>query len=213
MRLLWIFLGLAVLFLIPFLIWGGQIEAMFSQDGTVAWLRGYGAWAWMAGIVLLMSDIVLPVPGTVVMSALGFVYGPVAGGLLAALGAFLGGALGYGLCRLLGRKAALRLLGEADLEKGERLFSHIGGWLVALSRWLPLFPEVIACMAGLIRMPAGLFHFALACGVLPLGFAFAYIGHAGVAHPWLAIGLSAFIPPILWLAVRPIVRRMIGESP
>ncbi len=84
-----------------------------------------------------------------------------------------------GLCRGFGRPLALRLLGPRDLEQGERLFARTGGWLVVLSRWLPIFPEVIACMAGLARMPLWTFLIALLCGSAPLGFAFAAIGHAG----------------------------------
>ncbi|MDX1548863.1 MAG: VTT domain-containing protein [Rhodothermales bacterium] len=202
MRLLWLFLGLAVLVLIPFFLWGGAVEAFFVQGGAVAWLRGYGPWAGVAGVLLLVSDLVLPVPGTVVMAALGYLYGPVAGGLLAAGGSFLSGAVGYGLCRALGRRGARWLLGARDLERGERLFARVGGWIVALSRWLPVFPEVVACMAGLTRMRAPVFFAALACGSLPLGFVFATIGHAGVERPVLAVVLSAGLPPLLWLAVR-----------
>jgi uncharacterized membrane protein YdjX (TVP38/TMEM64 family) len=77
---------------------------------------------------------------------------------------------------------------------------------VALSRWLPVFPEVIACMAGLARMPLSTFLIALLCGSAPLGFAFASIGHAGVEHPVLALALSALAPPLLWLVVQPHVR-------
>ena len=73
-----------------------------------------------------------------------------------------------------------------------------------LSRWLPLAPEVVACMAGLTRMPARGFHLALACGSIPLGFVFAAVGHAGVSRPLLAIALTALLPPALWLVVRPI---------
>lgn len=206
MRLFWIFLGLALLLLIPFLIWGNSMAQTFSQEGAVNWLEQYGAWAWAAGMGLLMCDLVLPIPGTAVMAALGFVYGPLLGGLIGFGGSFLSGSAAYVLCRALGRNAAVRILGEKDLAKGERLFSRVGGWLVVLSRWLPLFPEVIACMAGLTRMSARSFHIAMACGSLPLGFVFAYIGHAGVDHPTLALTLSATLPPILWLCVQPFFR-------
>jgi uncharacterized membrane protein YdjX (TVP38/TMEM64 family) len=205
-RLFWIFLGLALLVLIPFLIWGEGLERTFSQEGVVAWLADYGRWAWAAGMLLLASDLLLPIPATAVIAALGFVYGPLWGGLIATAGGVLGGVLGYGLCRAFGRPLALRILGKDDLEQGERLFARAGGWLVVLSRWLPIFPEVIACMAGLSRMPLWTFLIALLCGSAPLGFVFATIGHAGVEHPVLAITLSAVAPPILWLIVRPHVR-------
>ena len=212
MRLIVAFVGLAALFLLPFLFVGDAFERIFSLTGTVAWLREYDRWAWAAGVLLLLSDLILPVPGTVVMSALGFVYGPVIGGAVAALGSFLSGVLGYGLCRLLGLRAAVRILGQQDLARGQRLFADMGGWLVALSRWLPLFPEVVACMAGLTRMRFATFLAALACGSLPLGFAFAAVGHAGAEHPLLALTLSALAPPVLWLSVQSVLRRWSGAQ-
>jgi uncharacterized membrane protein YdjX (TVP38/TMEM64 family) len=205
-RLFWLFLILALVVLIPFVIWGSGFERTFSREGAIAWLTGYGRWAGVVGILLLMSDLFLPIPATAVMAALGFVYGPVVGGLIATLGSILSGALAYLLCRWFGRPAALRVLGPEDLADGERLFARVGGWLVVLSRWLPVFPEVIACMAGLARMPPLSFFIALVCGSAPLGFVFAVIGHAGVAYPVVAIALSAGLPPLLWLAVQPYFR-------
>jgi uncharacterized membrane protein YdjX (TVP38/TMEM64 family) len=201
-RLVGIFVALAILVLIPFLIWGDGFEHRLGLAGAIDWLRRYGGWAWAAGVLLLVSDLFLPIPATVVMAALGFIYGPLAGGLIATLGSFLSGALAYLLCRRFGRPVAARVLGPEDLLDGERLFARVGGWLVVLSRWLPIFPEVIACMAGLSRMPPLPFFTALACGAAPLGFVFAAIGHAGVDHPLLAIVLSGGLPPLLWLVVQ-----------
>lgn len=208
MRLLWIFLVLAVLVLVPFAIWGGDLERSFSAEGAVEWLRNFGAWGWLAGIGLLMTDLVLPIPSTVVMSALGFVYGPLWGGVFAATGSWLAGMFAYGLCRLLGPRVAQRLVGAKDLARGQVLFSRIGGWLVAGSRWLPVLQETIACMAGLTRMPFVAFTVALACGCVPMGFAFAAIGHAGVENPGLAVALSAALPLVLWL----ISKRLWGRA-
>jgi uncharacterized membrane protein YdjX (TVP38/TMEM64 family) len=165
------------------------------------------------GFGLLLADLVLPIPATAVMSALGFIYGPLLGGLVGSAGSILAGALGYGLCRAAGPRAARRLLGEHGLEQGRRLASGTGLWLVVLSRWLPVFPEVVACMAGLTRMPAPTFLAALACGSIPLSFAFAAVGHAGLDHPGLALALSAIAPPALWFAVRPLFAARLRQAP
>ncbi len=211
MRLVWIFVALALVLAVPFLLW--RDVGVFTPERAVAWLREYGRWAWLAGISLLVADLFLPVPGTAIMAALGFTYGPLAGGGISAAGSFLSGALAYGLCRALGQRAAARLVSAADLVKGEALFARWGAWLVVLSRWLPLFPEVIACMAGLTRMPAATFFLALACGSVPLGFTYAAIGHAGVAHPTLAVLVSAGLPPVLWLVIhRTLFARQKPES-
>mgnify|MGYP002630520791 CR=1 FL=1 len=210
MRLLSIFLGLAVLLLIPFFLWADALG--FDQDSAVAWLHRHGEWAWAAGILLLLADLFLPIPGTAIMAALGLIYGAILGGLISAAGSFFSGALAYWLCRMIGRRGAVFLVGETDLLKGEQLFIRIGGWLVAVSRWLPLFPEVIACMAGLVRMPPRLFMFALACGSVPLGFTYATIGAAGIEHPWLALFLSAGLPPALWFMIQRWIQKRSHES-
>lgn len=211
MRLLLIFIGLAAIVLILFFFWGDTLMTTFSQQGTVAWLDQYGYWAWVAAIVLLMADLVLPLPATLVMAALGYLYGPVLGGLISATGSFLAGSLGYWLCRMMGERAAIRLLGEKDFERGRKLSKNVGGWVVVLSRWLPVFPEVVACMAGLTRMPALFFHVALLCGSLPLGFVYAYVGATGVAHPAWSIGLSALLPPLIWWIVQSVFRSVLKK--
>ncbi len=193
------FSGLAVLMLASFFLWGEAWEQQWTLGGGIAWLDGWGNWAWLAGMVLLVADLVLPVPGTVVMSALGFLYGPWLGGLIAAAGSFAAGMTGYAACRCLGDRAALWLLGAKDLERGRTLFQRFGGLAVATSRAVPIFPEIIACMAGLVRMPAGLFMLALAIGCLPMGLTFAWVGHQGREQPTLALVLSLLIPGLLWL--------------
>ncbi|MDH4089551.1 MAG: VTT domain-containing protein [Cyclobacteriaceae bacterium] len=202
MRLLIIFLVLAAIVLAIFFVWGDSLMTTFSQEGTIGWLGQYGDWAWIAAIVLLMADLLLPLPATLVMSALGYIYGPVIGGLISAAGSLMAGSLGYWLCRSLGEKAAIRLLGAKDYSHGKNLSNDIGGWVVVLSRWLPVFPEVISCMAGLTRMRARYFHVALLCGSLPLGFTYAFVGSTGISHPAVAIGLSAGLPPLIWIMVR-----------
>jgi uncharacterized membrane protein YdjX (TVP38/TMEM64 family) len=207
MRLLLTFLVFAAIVLIIFFLWGEAFAFMFTQDGAVQWLTLYGQWAWLVAIALLVSDIVLPLPATIIMSSLGYIYGLWVGGLLSAVGSFVSGSVGYWLCRLLGEHAAVRILGAEDYERGKRMSSRMGGLIVALSRWLPVFPEVIACMAGLTRMQPLLFHASLLCGSLPLGFTYAYIGYTGLENAILAIILSAGVPPVIWFLVRSFFRK------
>ena len=202
MRLLITTLVLAALLCAPFAIWGDEFMRWFTGDAALAWIRGWGAWGWLAVIALLVSDLLLPIPATAVMAAAGYLHGTFTGGLLSAAGSFASGMVGYGLCRTFGRRVAVRLVGERELEEHHTLFQRSGPWLVAASRWLPLFPEIIACLAGLTRMPPRVFATALACGAVPMGFIYASIGAAGRENPALALALSIAIPPLLWLVVR-----------
>ena len=140
------------------------------------------------------------------MAALGIVYGPVLGGLIATAGSVSSGLIGYGVCRRYGRPVARWFGGEKVLADGETLFAKVGGWIVALSRWLPVFSEVIACVAGLARMAFTTFFVALLCGSVPLGFVFAAIGHAGQDRPVVTLAVSALLPIVFWLLLRPLLR-------
>jgi uncharacterized membrane protein YdjX (TVP38/TMEM64 family) len=209
MRLIWIFLALAVILIIPFAIFG---DMGLGGGESLDFLRSFGRWAWLVAILLLAADLLLPLPATAIIGALGYLYGPVAGALIGAAGSYLSASIAYWLCRKLGRNTAERLVGAEDLRKGERLFDDWGGWLVTLSRWLPLFPEVIACLAGMTRMPHIKFSVATLCGVLPLSGLFATIGHYGKDHGVAAILLSALLPPIFWLTLQFFFRRKLNNT-
>ncbi len=74
--------------------------------------------------------------------------------------------------------------------------------MIALSRSLPILPEVLACTAGLVRMPFGRFVPALACGSLPMGFLFAGIGAAGHDAPGWALVFNLVVPAVLWVTAK-----------
>lgn len=211
MRLAAGFVILAALFLVSWLLWGGGWENYFTLQGSIAWLESAGSWAWVAGILLLVGDLVLPVPGTIVISALGLIYGVAVGGVVAGVGLTAAGLSGYGIGRMFGGRFARRWLGERDFEAGHRIFTQGGGWIVAMSRALPILPEVISCTAGLVGMPFKRFVVALACGSFPMGFLFAAIGHAGRETPGWALVFSLMLPALLWWAASRIKKLNIGS--
>ncbi len=190
--------ALCVFYLLGWWLLGGGMEDAWEPDVLTARLREAEGWAWLAGMGLLAADLLLPVPGTVVMSALGAVYGFWLGGLIASAGSMLAGMLGYLAGRFFTENFAKRWLGESDFEKGRILFRRKGGAVVAISRALPILPEVLACMAGLLRMPIGKFAGALACGSVPMGFLFAWIGTVGRERPGWGLAFSIALPAALW---------------
>jgi uncharacterized membrane protein YdjX (TVP38/TMEM64 family) len=208
MRLCLLVMALVTLVTAPLLIWGDAIDERLAGEKGVALLEQYGAWAWLVAIGLIVSDLVLPVPAPAVMAALGMLYGPILGGLIGGTGSFLAGMTAYGGCRLLGPRAARFLVGDAHLVRLARFFARVGLWAVALSRWMPLMPEVLACLAGLARMHVGRFAAALACGSFAMGIAFAALGTAYADRPVVGLVLSALVPLAGW----PIVRRFLSDS-
>ena len=177
------------------------IPTSSDANDAVLMLRKYDAWAWAIGIALIWADLVLPVPQTVVIAALGITYGTVLGGLLGSVGLITGGLLGYVLMLTSARRIVRRFVGLQSLNGMEGLFERAGAWAIVLTRSLPYsIPEAIVFLAGLAAMPIGKFAAALAIGSVPTAFAFAAIGAGWADQPILAL-LVSYVLPILLLPI------------
>jgi uncharacterized membrane protein YdjX (TVP38/TMEM64 family) len=164
-------------------------------------LRKYESWAWAFGIVLIWADLVLPVPQTAVIAALGIIYGTLLGGLLGSLGLITGGLLGYVLMLTSARRHVQRFVGPRSLHKMESLFDQRGAWAIVLTRSLPYsVPEAMVFLAGLAGMPMRTFIAALTIGSIPTAFVFAAIGAGWANQPVLVLVVS-YVLPILLLPI------------
>jgi len=158
------------------------------------------------GVGLLASDSFLPIPSTLVMSALGLALGTIIGGFAASAGVFLSGAIVYLVCRRWGTGMARRIAGERGMARVEVAMRNQGALLIAATRSVPVVQEATACLAGVTQMPAKLFFAALAAGCIPTGFAYAAIGASALHNRSWAIGLSLVVPVITWPLVHIAVR-------
>ena len=183
-----------------------------EANDAVLRLSQYDAWAWAVGIALIWADLVLPVPQTVVIAALGIIYGTVLGGLLGSVGLITGGLFGYVLMLTSARRMVKRFVGPQSLNTMESLFERTGAWAIVLTRSLPYsIPEAMVFLAGLAGMPLGRFTAALAVGSVPTAFAFAAIGAGWADEPILALGAS-YVLPILLLPVALYLMRLRGSG-
>ena len=191
------------------LVVGDALDARFGGAEGVRRLEAWGAWAWLLAIALIVSDLVLPVPGTAVITGLGMIYGPWLGGFIGGVGSVLAGLTAYGGSRWLGARFATWLVGDDDLRRLARFFERRGPLAIALSRWLPILPEALCCLAGISRMRFRVFLAALVIGGLPMSFLFAWLGRWFEARPVAALVVSGCIPLLLW----PLIQYLMRERP
>ncbi|MDD4538184.1 MAG: VTT domain-containing protein [Lentisphaeria bacterium] len=192
-------LALALLSLAAFELCGGTLEELFSTDAFGERLGTARAYGWLLGMALLVIDLLLPIPATGIMTALGMVYGFWLGWLVAATGSALAGILGYALVRIGGDALARRLAKPDELQAFRALFERWGALAVIGSRALPILPEVMAVLAGLARMRFRHFLAALLAGTVPVSALYAWWGASyGREAPASSFIIAVLLPLALW---------------
>lgn len=180
-----------------------RMPTVEEVNGVVLDLRQYSLWAWAPGIAALWADLVLPVPQTAVIAALGIIYGVIGGGLISSFGLVTGGLVGYSVARRYGRQLVVRLIGDRSLKRVESLFEQGGMWAIVLTSSLPYsIPEAVVLVSGLGGMRVREVFVALMLGSVPTAFVFSAIGAGWSEQPALALALSYFLPiPLVPIAL------------
>jgi uncharacterized membrane protein YdjX (TVP38/TMEM64 family) len=200
---------LFALFLVSWLVFTAL--GVLTPDATERWLRSLSPVAAALAVVgLLAADILLPVPGSIVLSAGGIVLGWPVAAAAGCAGLMAGSLAGYGACRIFGRRAFDRFVTQGEAER-------FGGWLerygpvaIVLSRPVPMMSETLACLAGLGGMGTRRFVLALLLGSAPYAWFFAWAGdRLGRVReePGLALLVALAVPALYWLGFALIARR------
>lgn len=205
-RLALIIGGIVVLLLVPYFLWGEQMDAYFASEEFRQWLVSVRPYAWAIGIALIVADLFLPIPVPPVMATLGSIYGTLVGGTVAAVGSVMAGLTAYALARVAGQKAVRWVASQSDLAELQGFFDTWGGGAIVASRALPVVPEVMTLLAGLARMHLGRFIVSLVLGSIPVGVLLAWAGQsAGQSSTKLLV--LTLIPLGLWCAYVAVARK------
>lgn len=146
------------------------------EPAAMSWLVEPRPASAIAVVALLASDVLLPVPSSLVMVLSGVIFGVVWGSILALVGSIAGEWLGFELVKRYGRRASARLIGNEDLDRLQQLFDRHGAVAVAITRPLPIVMETMSLVAGLSGMRRGPFLLASLAGTAPIVVVYAYAG-------------------------------------
>lgn len=170
-RIAVLLLALAAIVVVPFLIWQDPLNALSAELLDRAAGRGLIA---VAVVALLILDVLLPIPSSVVSVAAGAALGFELGALACLIGMTGGCLLGYLLGTWLG---AGRLVGERDRRAMQRLFARYGAGALAVARPVPVLAEVSVVLAGVARMKPGALLAYTGAANLGISTAYSAVGH------------------------------------
>ena len=181
---------------IPFLFFGGQFED---------WLRGMAddppaplATALLI-VALLATDILLPIPSSVISTMSGWQLGWFQGTLATWVGMNLGAIIGFALARRWGQPFARWFSKDEDLQQMRIVSDQYGPLVLVLTRAMPVFAEASVLIAGIHQLNWRRFLPAIVLSNLGVALAYAAFGEFAQRHQWLplALGVSIALPILI----------------
>lgn len=193
--------GMLALFLLLFFL----VEALgvpLLADPT-PWLNRGGAWAAALSVALLVADVLLPVPSSLIMVAHGALFGVVIGTLLSLLGSTGATLFGFWIGRR-GGKLLERLVPAAERERADRLLERWGMLAIVVTRPIPLLAETVAIMAGASHLRWGRTTLFALAGSLSPALLYALTGATAgrFQNTALMFLFVLFITGIFWMVGR-----------
>jgi uncharacterized membrane protein YdjX (TVP38/TMEM64 family) len=183
------------------LVWGivaavvlvafGIVEALnvpLLVDPSDRLERG-GAAAALLGVGLLLADVVIPVPSSLIMTTQGAIFGIVGGTLLGMIGGVGATLVGFAMGRR-GSGLIQRFVGADEGAPSHRLLQRHGTLAILATRPLPVLAEATAIVAGSTAMTWRQVTIGAFVGCLP---AAALYSIAGASATSLASGAMVFV--------------------
>lgn len=167
------------------------------------WMTPGGVFAAVLGVGLLIADVLLPVPSSLVMVAHGALFGSVVGTLLSMLGSVGAALFGFVIGRL-GGKFLDRVVTPAERSRANYLLARWGALAIIVTRPIPLLAETVAIMSGTSSLGWGTVVLASLAGSLPPALLYALTGAAvaNFQNTSLMFGVVLLVAGLFWLLGR-----------
>lgn len=180
---------------LPFLLFGAQFEQWIANlaseppsDAVTACLV----------VVILATDIFLPVPSSVICTLSGWQLGWWLGTLASWLGMTVGAILGFALARRWGHTFATWFSKTGDLQRMQLTIEKYGPMVLVLTRAMPVFAEASVLISGIHKLSWGRFLPAVVLSNAGIALAYGAFGFYAEKYEWLPLALSVAVAiPIL----------------
>ena len=176
------------------------------------WLDRGGWAAVVVGTGLLVVDVVLPVPSSVIMVANGAIFGILVGSLLSLAGSTGAAMVGFAIGRR-GGSLLSRVVTPAEVDRANQLLDRWGLLAIIVTRPIPLLAESMAVIAGTSRLGWRPVFVAVVTGAIPASIIYAVAGalSSGFASGAIVFVLVMLLAAAFWLAGDVIGKRL-GRS-
>jgi uncharacterized membrane protein YdjX (TVP38/TMEM64 family) len=169
----------------------------------IPYLGKAGPGAMFLSCLLLASDVLLPVPSSIIMIANGTMFGLGMGTMASMMGGLMAVFVGWGLGRW-GSDHIQRWTGAASMEQAKCFMDRWGFLAILLSRPIPVLAETIVIMAGSLSLSPWRVGLYSAAGLIAPSLLYAYAGSRAAEAPqaWQSFAWVMGIATLAWVAAR-----------
>lgn len=181
-----------------------ELSGLLTVEDVKEILNQSGSYSGLIIIGLLTSDLVLPIPSSVVMTFSGLFYGFLAGALISTIGSLTGSITGFIIFRKKGQSFTKKLIDMDEQKSMNNWFNSYGEGILIISRMIPMLAETMACFAGLTKISFKRFLLFIAVGTIPISLYYSYFGsHLKTVSEWsLPLAIGIIIPGIIWIILK-----------
>ena len=154
-----------------YLLFGSSIEEATGKWDLFAMPRWEFA---ILSFIILSSDILLPIPSSILMIMNGFALGIIGGSVVSMLSLIASAWIGYYLGRIPRRNPQ-----KIDDAQAISLLDKFGPFAIIISRPIPIFSETISLLCGYNAMPFKRYMLYMVIGSAPLAVLYSYFGSVG----------------------------------
>jgi uncharacterized membrane protein YdjX (TVP38/TMEM64 family) len=158
----------------------------------------------------LSSDIVLPVPSSIVMYTNGYVLGAIGGTALSVLSLMVSSCIGY----FLGLYSSYGFRRNEDA-KASLILRKYGDLAILITRGIPVLAESVCIVCGYGRMNFSYYLLLNLAGYIPLSLLYAAFGSLGYSKDLflLSFGCAVLISGLFWFFGRRFLRGSSAVDP
>jgi uncharacterized membrane protein YdjX (TVP38/TMEM64 family) len=207
--MLWLVTAILLVPVLPFLVFGSSLDEWVER-----WQRqpASGGVTAVLVVAVLATDILLPIPSSVVSTAGGVRLGWLGGTLASCLGMTAGAVLGFAIARRWGRSVAAWFTREEDLERMKAANDRLGELVLVLARGVPVLAEASVLLAGIHRLTWRRFLPPIVMSNLGISLAYSAFGDFAGRHQWLptALAVAIALPVVLAVTMHRLLRGSSG---
>lgn len=188
--------------IVPFLVWANQLEPWIEQWIESKWLKENPIQFSLAVVGLLVVDLLLPVPSSVVCTLAGAILGSIMGVLVCWIGLNLSALLGYLLSRWLGPRFVKKFSSEETIAETISWVERFGPWGLVVCRSLPVLAEASVFFVGMHSMQSKRFWPPVVFANLGISITYCTMGGFAAEQGWFvtAVAIAIAAPVIAMLS-------------